>query len=159
DGQPGDVPYSVTVGQATSSDPNYNGLKPSDVSLTNLATEKRGLQVTNLASSPAAGLQSGSTLTLNWNDVNSGNVPAAAARADQAVIKNVTTGVTLTTATVHYDEPTYGPLAPGASLARQFTYALPDGANGAGDLQVTVTADVNHAIDGQTSLLNADLRT
>src|SRR5207237_10457722 len=32
----GDIAYSIVVGSAVSSDPTYSGLKPSDVSLTNI---------------------------------------------------------------------------------------------------------------------------
>jgi len=37
----GDVPYTVILGQATSADPNYNGLNPPDVSVTNVDNDDR----------------------------------------------------------------------------------------------------------------------
>ena len=61
---------------------------------------------------------------------------------DQVVIKNTTTGDTLVTADVLTDPNVLGPLAPGASIARHYAFTLPTGADGTGNIQVTVTANV-----------------
>jgi hypothetical protein len=37
----GDVPYSFVLGQASSADPNYNGLNPADISATNIDNDDR----------------------------------------------------------------------------------------------------------------------
>ena len=42
----GNQPYSVITGAATSTDPNYNGLDPSDVTATNFDNDSAGVQVT-----------------------------------------------------------------------------------------------------------------
>ena len=67
-----DTPYTIVTAPAASSDPNYNGLDPSDVSVTNLETDTRDLQVTGL--SVNAGLDAGATATVQWNDADMGNV-------------------------------------------------------------------------------------
>ena len=48
------------------------------VSLTNLPDEVENIQVANLAVTPSTGLNQGSSLTVTWNDSNTGNLPAAA---------------------------------------------------------------------------------
>lgn len=55
----GDIAYSITLGATTSTDPDFNGLDPADVALTNLDNDGAGVTVT-----PTAGLatdESGST--------------------------------------------------------------------------------------------------
>ena len=118
------------------------------------------LQVGNLAVSPSTGLNQGSSLTITWDDTNAGNIPATVAWDDQVVIKNTTTGDTLVTADVLTDPNVLGPLAPGASIARQYAFTLPTGADGTGNIQVTVTANVDYsAFATATSLVNANLQT
>src|SRR5262249_5297305 len=104
------------------------------------------LQVANLRAEPATGLKSGDSLTLRWDDTNTGNRATKGSWDDQVVVRNKTTKATLLTTTVRYDEAANGPLAPGASKARQFAYTLPDGNAGTGDIEFTVTADVNNAV-------------
>src|SRR5262249_14308393 len=129
------------------------------VSLTNLPNEGQNLQVTNLAVTPSTGLNKGSSLTVTWTDSNAGNLPAASPWDDQVVITNTTTGNILTTANVPYDPNLYGPLASNGTLARSFAYTLPTNADGAGNIRVTVTANVNHtAYEQNGSLVNANLR-
>ncbi len=130
------------------------------MALVNQPSKVGDLEVANLAVSPPAGVLSGQTITISWDDSNTGDLPVQGAWDDQVVVRNVTTGDTLATALVHYDATTDGPLAVGGSLARQYTLKLPDGGAGAGDLEITVTADIGHAA-GQwnNSLVNANLRT
>ena len=159
DGQTGSVPYQVTFDPATSTDPNYSGLQAVPVSLTNLPSEVRNIDVTNLAVTPSSGLNQGSNLTVTWDDTNTGNIPPTVAWYDRVVITNTTTGVTLTTADVLTDPNVLGPLAPGGSLARQFAFTLPSGADGIGNIQVSVTSNVHfNAFEQGTSLANSDLR-
>ena len=57
----GDIGYSVILAAATSTDTNYNGLDPDDVSLTNLDDDTAGVTVT-----PTSGLtttEAGGTAT------------------------------------------------------------------------------------------------
>ena len=76
------------------------------------------------------------------------------------MITNTTTGDTLVTALVPADPGVDGVLDPGASLAEQYPFTLPTGADGVGNMQITVTANVNHsAFESATSLTNANLQT
>ncbi len=104
------------------------------------------LLVTGLSTTPASGLQSGGNLTVNWNDSNSGLGAAATSFTDQVQVVNTTTGQTLATATVPYNESTLGPIAAGGSIAQQYSLQLPNGAAGAGQLQITVTNDINNQV-------------
>ncbi len=160
DQQSGSTPYQVNFAPAVSSDTNYSGLTPVSVSLTNLPNEVLNIAAANLAVSPSTGLNQGSTLAITWNDSNTGNVPAAASWNDQVVITNTTKGDTLLTALVPVDPDVVGVLDPGAFLAQQYSFTLPEGADGVGNLQVTVTANVDHsAFESGTSLTNANLRS
>src|SRR5262249_21947026 len=47
----GEVAYTVVLGRATSADPNYDGLKPADVALTNRDNDTAGVAV-SAASGP-----------------------------------------------------------------------------------------------------------
>ena len=118
DNQSGSTPYQVVFAPAVSTDTNYTGLAPTSVSLTNLPDEVQNIAVANLAVSPSTGLTQGSSLTVTWNDSNTGNLPAAAAWDDQVVITNTTTGDTLAMALVPVDPGVDGVLDPGASVAR-----------------------------------------
>ena len=117
DGQSGSTTYQVVFAPAVSTDSSYSGLQPTSVSLTNLPDEVENIAVTNLAVSPSTGLNSGSNLTITWDDSNTGNLPAIAAWDDQVVITNTTTGDTLTTALVDIDPDVDGVLDPGGFAA------------------------------------------
>ncbi len=160
DGQPGSASYQVNFAPAVSTDPGYSGLTTPSLALTNLPDEVQDLQVANLAVSPSKGLNQGSTFTVNWNDLNAGNIVPTAPWYDQVTITNTTTGVVLSTAQVLADPNVEGKLAPGGSLARQFTFTLPTTADGVGNIQVNVAANFSHtAYLGGTSLVNTNLRT
>src|SRR5262249_25315693 len=95
----------------------------------------------NLAVDPATGLQSGDTVTVRWDTVNAGATQANGSFTDLITVTNATTGEVLTEGAVYYDAAANGPLAAGASQPQQFTFRLPAGASGAGDIRVTVTTD------------------
>ncbi len=158
--QSGSTPYQVVFAPAVSADTNYSGIVPTSVSLTNLPDEVERIAVANLAVTPSTGLSQGSSLTVTWNDSNTGNLPAAAAWDDQVVITNTTTGHTLVTALVSVDPGVDGVLNPGASLEQQYAFTLPTDADAIGNLQISVTANVNHsAFESAASLTNANLLT
>ena len=100
------------------------------------------LLVTGLSVSPSSGLQSGGSLTVNWNDSNNGLGAVSNSFSDQVQIVNTTTGQTLATAAVLYNETSRGPLAAGGAAAQQYTFQLPNGAAGVGQWQITVTNDI-----------------
>ena len=158
-----DTPAAGTSGYGGNTNGPYYGIvavPASGFSITNLPDEVENIQVANLAVNPSTGLNEGSSFTINWNDTNTGNMPAIAAWDDQVVITNTTTGDTLTTALVHTDPDVEGVLAPGGSLAQEFTFTLPTTADGTGNIQITITANVDHsAFESATSLTNANLRT
>ena len=85
-------------------------------------------------------LQSGGSVTVDWNDSNVGSGPAAGSWYDQVSVVNTTTGQTLANANVTRSTGG-GTLAAGQAEAHQFTFTLPNGAPGVGQLNITVTAD------------------
>ena len=100
------------------------------------------LVVTGLAVSPASP-QSGGSLTVNWDDSNTGLGAVSNSFSDEVQIVNTTTAQTLATAAVLYNETSRGPLAAnGGSAAQQYTLQLPNGAAGVGQWQITVTNDI-----------------
>ncbi|MGE3817844.1 MAG: putative Ig domain-containing protein, partial [Isosphaeraceae bacterium] len=136
-----DVLYRIITDPAVSADPNFSGLDSSDVSVTNLERDTRDLTVTNLRVSPSTGVLSGSGLTVLWDDANSGNVAAAGPFRDSLTVTNLTTGQVLTTAVIPYDAAARGPVAGGASAPQEFSFTLPTGTAGTGDIRVSVTTD------------------
>jgi hypothetical protein len=61
-------------------------------------------------------------------------------------VRHNTAGLTLLDTVVYYDASAGGPIANGQSRARQFSFRLPDGTNGAGTLTFTVTADAHNQV-------------
>ena len=101
------------------------------------------LQVSGLALSPAAPV-SGNNVTFNWNDINTGNGVTAGNWYDHVVIKNTSTGQTLADATLYYDASQLGNLAAFTGLkARSYSFRLPDGDPGVGNITAAVTVDSN----------------
>ena len=102
------------------------------------------LQVQNLAvSAPGGTIQSGSPITVSWNDVNVGNLGASAGWTDRLIVTNTTTG-----AIIDQERLDSGVLALAANgkLARHITLTLPAGTAGVGDLQISVTTDVDNTL-------------
>lgn len=112
--------------------------------MVNRETDVLDLSITGLTLAPAAGFQSGATLTVSWVVASAGNIPTPAGFTDAVVVRNLTTGETLASASVPYDPAAAGnsPIAPGGGRARRYTLRLPDGPRGAGRLEVTVTVTV-----------------
>ncbi|MDL2275738.1 Ig-like domain-containing protein, partial [Desulfosarcina sp. OttesenSCG-928-G10] len=104
------------------------------------------LQVQNLAVTPESGIQAGSEVTVSWDDANTGDADISTVWHDHIQVVNTTTGTTLVSQTLQHDPVTAGALAAGESLSRSFTFTLPEGATGAGDIRVVVTADSNGQI-------------
>ncbi len=109
------------------------------------------LAVSKLTTTPASGLQSGTSLVVQWTDTNAGTVPASGSFTDQVVITNTTTGDVVATGNVLYNAATLGNLAAGASKTQQYTISLPNGAAGVGQIQFTVTADDEHMVSTSAS--------
>ncbi|MEO7622362.1 MAG: CARDB domain-containing protein, partial [Gallionella sp.] len=113
------------------------------------------LQVVNLHTTPTTA-QAGSDLTIQWDDTNTGLAPTPAGWFDHVVVTNVTTGEQLVNTAVYYDPASAGnaPIGNGQAQARAYTFRLPEGLRGTGQLQITVTADQNTA--GTGSLFESD---
>ena len=103
------------------------------------------LQVSGLTVA-TANLQSGQPETVDWNDANTGNGPVNGSFSDYVTVLNTTTGQTIASAVIPYNEGNSGPIAAGGSAAQQYTFTLPDGAPGVGQLVVTVTTNYDHQI-------------
>ena len=103
------------------------------------------LEVRDLTVSPTSP-QSGNTVTLTWNDVNTGNAATSGNWIDRVTVVNTTTGVTLVNANLTYDasQAGNGNIPVGESRTRSYSFQLPDGIPGVGDIQFTVTADVGN---------------
>ncbi len=99
------------------------------------------LAVSGLATTPPSGLQSGSSLIVQWTDTNTGSLAASGSFTDQIVITNTTTGDDLATDYITYNAASRGDLGAGASATQQYDFRLPDGNAGVGQIQFTVTAD------------------
>ena len=144
----GDVVYTIVTGAAVSSDAKYAGLNPPDVSLVNQDNDSLDLQISNLTLQPAAGLTSGGTVVIKWTVTNIGSFPTPKSFNDLVVIKNTTTGQTLLSTPVLYDQNASGngPIQPGGSRQRQLSFKLPDGPPGVGSIQFTTTVNYLHEI-------------
>lgn len=103
------------------------------------------LQVTDLDVTPGA-LMSGAQIVVRWTDTNSGAGPARGPWHDQIVVSNLTTGVKLVDTTVYYDSNVSGAISNGQSRARQYSFRLPDGPGGAGQLAFRVRTDFYNAV-------------
>src|SRR5262249_6334451 len=102
------------------------------------------LQVVNLRTEPATGLQSGSAVTLRWDDGNTGVAAVGGAFYDRITVKNAGTQEVLATVTLLYDPaaPGTGAIPADGSRARQYTLTPPDGPPAAGTIEFTVVPEV-----------------
>lgn len=104
------------------------------------------LSVANVTLTPGAGLQSGATVTVSWNDRNTGTQATTGSWQDRLVVRNVATSEILNVATVLYDSTVDGSILPGEVRGRQATVTLPQAVRGSGTLSFTVTTDVENAL-------------
>ncbi|MEI9924491.1 MAG: hypothetical protein WDN50_14005 [Bradyrhizobium sp.] len=140
-------PYKI-LGTASSADPNYNGARLPDVGVVNRDNDTRDLQIGNLALAPTSGLQSGGAVLVTWTDTNVGNLATSGSFNDLIVVKNLATGQTLVSTAVPYDPTAIGNgnIAGGTSRQRQFSFQLPDGTAGVGQIQVTATVNYQRSV-------------
>ena len=146
DNQSGSVPYQVVFAPAVSTRHELQRADAGGVSLTNLPNEVQNIQVTNLAVNPSTGLNQGSSLTITWNDSNTGNLPATAAWDDQVVITNTTTGDTLDDGTrSHRSRRRRRPRSGGRRWPSSMPSPCPPAPTASATCKITVTANVNHS--------------
>ncbi len=103
----------------------------------------RDLTVTNLIQSSPPNPQSGNQVALSWDDANTGALATTGGWNDLVTVVNITTGETLYSATIPYTGLSIQPGGASATLSTSFT--LPDGAEGVGNIKVTVTVNFNNA--------------
>ncbi|MDR0673568.1 MAG: putative Ig domain-containing protein, partial [Zoogloeaceae bacterium] len=108
------------------------------------------LQVRNLAVETRH-IEAGGLVTVSWEDWNLGNSVTGAPFHDRIVVRNVAANLVLLSTSLPYDPleivdgQTVGAVGPGESRARSFTFRLPDGLKGTGDISITITTDQNAA--------------
>ncbi|MCY2986427.1 MAG: FG-GAP-like repeat-containing protein [Planctomycetota bacterium] len=105
----------------------------------------RDLQVTGLTVTPPA-RQSGSPVTITWADTNAGNIATNGSWTDFVSVVNVTTGATLLNTSVTYNASSRGHVTANGSAVQAASFTLPDGDNGTGTIQVTVTTNLNNLL-------------
>ena len=102
------------------------------------------LQVTGLSVEPAS-LLSSVSVTVRWNDANTGNGATVGSWSDLLVVSNLTTGRKLLEKQIAYDAAVEGSIANGGAKARAHSFALPDGQEGVGNILFSVTVDAGNA--------------
>lgn len=121
---------------------------PATQTFTLSVADSPDLKATNVAVSPAS-IESGSHLTVSWNDQNAGVVDETKDFTDKVVVKRVVAGVATTvySGLLSYSVSASGNIAAGQSTAqRHVAFDLPDGDPGVGNFVVTVTADFNNDV-------------
>ena len=91
---------------------------------------------------------------MNWNDANTGNAAVDSAFVDNLTVVNTTTGVTLVTPMLPTTRPPPGtsPISRGGSFAQAYSFTLPQGLPGTGNLSFNVTTDAdNQVIESNSS--------
>jgi fibronectin-binding autotransporter adhesin len=155
----GNIFTILTYASATGQFANYTGLSlpggaalqpavsPTSVTLTTVTstTIAPDLRVTNLTTSPGSP-QSGQNLTINWSDFNAGNGSTGASWTDHVVVTDTTTNQVLASADVPYNAAVSGSLPSNGSSTRSYTFRLPDGSTGVGNLHIVVSADYFNTI-------------
>jgi hypothetical protein len=81
----------------------------------------------------------GGAVELAWDESNDGNAASLSGWNNRVVVRNITTGEVLLDSIV----ATAAALAPGQSRAKTFSFGLPHGTRGAGQIEISVTADRN----------------
>ncbi|MCW9030677.1 MAG: hypothetical protein OQK58_04255 [Gammaproteobacteria bacterium] len=92
-------------------------------------------------------IEAGGLVTVTWEDWNTGGVATPASFNDRIVVRNITQAEVLVNATIAYvqgQQASYS-IASGEYKERSFTFRLPDGVRGAGDIEIEVFADQNSA--------------
>ncbi len=122
---------------------NTNGTAELNNSATLTVISAPDLVPIGLGVSPSVSIHSGGNITITWSDENDGTVDTGSVFYDRVVVRNTDTAEELLNTTVSYDPNAMGngPIPPGGSRPRSRMFQLPDGARGAGALQISVTVD------------------
>ena len=109
-----------------------------NLGVASLALDAADLEVANLTTDPAS-LESGLEVTVHWDILNTGTGAAAADEfSDRIDVRNLATGQTIHTGWLLHEHVR---IEPGGLLQAEYTFTLPDGAPGVGQIQITVYAD------------------
>jgi len=106
------------------------------------------LQIRNLRVDTAA-IQAGGLITIRWEDWNLGSSATGSGFDDRIMVKNTGANLVLLDTSLPYDPrqiidgEVVGAIQPGQSRERSFTFRLPYGLKGTGEIGITVTADQN----------------
>ncbi|MHB1558117.1 MAG: SdrD B-like domain-containing protein, partial [Isosphaeraceae bacterium] len=99
----------------------------------------------SLALAPASP-QSGQSVTVTWNDRNQGDGPVNAAFSDYVLVQKVNADSSLTAIAAGYVSGDSTLAAGAASAQQQFTFSLPNGTPGTGEIRVTVVTDSGESV-------------
>lgn len=128
-----DVNEDITEGNAEGTGEDNNATIAELLSAPDLVVET--LSVTEEAT------VSGQPITVNWALRNQGNIATRDGFTDWLWIRNLDTGSVILSVAVPYDAAANGGIAPGGTVARSHSFTLPEGAAGAGRLEVRVIAN------------------
>ena len=96
-------------------------------------------------------IDAGGLVTIQWEDWNDGTSSTASAYDDRIVVKNNNANLILLDTSITYNplastnNTLNGSIAPDGYRQRSFSFRLPEGLKGAGNIGITVTADQNSA--------------
>ena len=124
--------------------PSY-GNNTASINVASTLASYADLTVANLAVQQPANLQSGSPVTVGWDDQNIGDGAVSAAFSDYVLVQRVNSDNSLTNVASGYLSGN-STLAPGDSGHQTFGFTLPDGAAGAGNFRITVTTDSGQSV-------------
>ncbi|MEM9586008.1 MAG: CARDB domain-containing protein, partial [Planctomycetota bacterium] len=98
------------------------------------------LQVENATATPDPAI-AGSDVTVRWQTVNNGDTAVADGFNETVRVVNLSTGQTLLETPIALIPDVGDPIESGEAVDREFTFTLPDGPAGAGNLTVVITTD------------------
>ncbi|TAK56497.1 MAG: hypothetical protein EPO25_00385, partial [Gammaproteobacteria bacterium] len=127
-------------GEITEANGDGTGESNNNAELT--ITSAPDLRVENLAATLE--LRAGATITVSWEDRNSGTAAPTGGWSDHVYVQNLSTGEVLANVLLPFDPATPGSGGlpqPGQSRLRQFVFTLPHGERGVGEIRITVVTD------------------
>jgi len=124
--------------QQTESDENNNVTTRGPIELT--YPDLPDLQVSSL-NVMETDLHSGGSMTVRWSLFNASDGAVDTVVPERIVVKRIDNEQIILSAQMSYDPYVQGPIASGASVLCEYVFVLPDGPEGAGQLEIKVMAD------------------
>ena len=144
----GQLAFTMTTDSADqiyehSSDGTAEANNMASVTVTSVLAPYPDLEVTGLGVTAASLMQSGAQVTVTWTLTNTGNRATSGSWSDLLLVRNLTLDQNASVQYAYYDQeaPGNGGIGPGESRVRHYTFRLPDGPIGAGELEFSVTAN------------------